>query len=111
LWNVTRRRQLDRSCRTKSTRIALIEEEARTRRVVRPRASRRARRVVAHREQALDSGSRPRSRARKELGFAARRLFEAPRSRSPPRWRGNWRQRAIFAASVRVLLNPLPHPT
>src|SRR5215831_302678 len=84
LWNVTRRRQLDRELREEvDTHLALIEDEERAGgdsvEAARQRARQRFGSPVLHREKALDGVvATSIENALKELGFAARRLVRSP---------------------------------
>jgi len=119
LWNVTRRRQLDRELQDEvDTHLALIEEEARAHgesgEIARQQARVRFGSVVAHREQALDSViATSVESAWKELGFAARRLVRSPAFTIAAVLTlalAIAANAAIFAVVERVLLNPLPYP-
>jgi putative ABC transport system permease protein len=119
LWNVTRRRQLDRDLQDEvDTHLALIEEEARangeSNEAARHQARVRFGSPAAHRERALDGViATSVESAWKELGFAARRLVRSPAFTVAAILTlalAIGVNAAIFAVVERVLLNPLPYP-
>jgi predicted permease len=119
LWNVVRRRELDRELQDEvETHLALIEEEARASGksddAARQHARLRFGSPVAHREQALDGVIATWVESTwKELGFAARRLVRSPAFTIAAVLTlalAIGANAAIFAVVERVLLNPLPYP-
>jgi predicted permease len=119
LWNIVRRRELDRELQDEvETHLALIEEEARANGksddAARQHARLRFGSPVAHREQALDGVvATCVESAWKELGFAARRLVRSPAFTIAAVLTlalAIAANAAIFAVVERVLLNPLPYP-
>ena len=119
LWNVVRRRQLDRELQDEvDTHLALIEDEARANGesddAARHHARLRFGNPAAHREQALDGVvATSVESAWKELGFAARRLVRSPAFTMAAVLTlalAIAANAAIFAVVERVLLNPLPYP-
>ena len=119
LWNVTRRRQLDRELQDEvDTHLALIEDEARANGESHTAARQQARvrfgSPSAHRERALDGViATSVESAWKELGFAARRLVRSPAFTIAAVLTlalAIAANAAIFAVVERVLLNPLPYP-
>ncbi len=119
LWNVVRRRQLDRELQEEvDTHLAMIEEEARANgesaAAARQHARLRFGSPAAHRERALDGViATSVESAWKELGFAARRLVRSPAFTIAAILTlalAIGANAAIFAVVERVLLNPLPYP-
>src|SRR5215470_8889415 len=119
LWNIVRRRELDRELQDEvETHLALIEDEARANGksddAARQHARLRFGSPAAHREQALDGVvATSVESAWKELGFAARRLVRSPAFTIAAVLTlalAIAANAAIFAVVERVLLNPLPYP-
>jgi len=119
LWNVVRRRELDRALQDEvETHLALIEEEARASGksddAARQHARLRFGSPVAHREQALDGVIATWVESTwKEIGFAARRLVRSPAFTIAAVLTlalAIGANAAIFAVVERVLLNPLSYP-
>ena len=119
LWNVVRRRDLDRELRDEvDTHLALIEDEARangqSEHAARQHARVRFGSPAVHREQALDAVIATSVESLwKELGFAARRLVRSPAFTIAAVLTlalAIGANAAIFAVVECVLLNPLPYP-
>src|SRR5215470_3880448 len=119
LWNIVRRRELDRELQDEvETHLALIEDEARAAGSSDEGARRQARTrfgsALVHRERALDMAIMTSvESACKEIVFAVRRLLRSPAFTAAAVLTlalAIGANAAIFAVVERVLLNPLPYP-